>query len=547
MNDPNERRTLVAIALSLAVFLAWSAFFGPQPVPPAEEGAPTAEASGTPTTPSTPSAPAPLPVPVTEAPCLPSAVRLSTEVVDLSVTNCGGVVRALSFPSWHEAVDVTPWWTWIWQLVSGQSPGGWTPYASHEGHRKLLTDGSAFASTGRGEVTLDGAYEVTGGDGAAVTLRRTGADGLVTTKVLAPTADPDVLELTVTFEAATPLNGPLWIAVADRLDDAEGAYDMSPRLAAVVDGDLEQVQTPSEIAAPQALEGPVSWFGVEDRYFLAALVPAEPAWGTLHWQRLADGRTAAVWSSDKGLSPGAPVTQKFRLYVGPKHAERLNALGGGLEEAANLGVFGFFAKILGFFLEVFQKGLNNWGVSILALTFMVRLAFYPLSAKAFKSAKMMQAVQPKLKELQEKYADDKEAQTRETMALFQKYGVNPLGGCLPMLLQMPVFFALYSALLNSPDLYHASFLYVHDLSSPDPYGLFPAVMAVGMVLQQRMTPMQGMDPAQQQIMKFMPLMFALFMFGLPAGLSLYYSFNTALSIAQQWYNTRSYQPIALQD
>ncbi|MFZ5481394.1 MAG: membrane protein insertase YidC [Myxococcota bacterium] len=542
MNEPNERRAIVAIVLCLAVFYVWSAFFVPKPPPPEETPpeAPVAEA---------PSAlpPSDTPVAVVEdAPCVPQTLVVSTDSTEMTVGNCTGAVTRLDIPQWDRAVDVTPWWTWLWRKVSMQDPGPWRPYGPEGGAQAMLGEAGELGLAGRGPVGAGGGAFVAEQAAGGVTLRRLGADGLTVTKTLAPTEKPDVFDYTITFSSPTALSGPLWVGVADSLKDVEGAYDMHPHLAAVIDGELEQLQQPSEVVGAQALDGPVSWFGLEDRYFLAALVPEDPAWGSLKWVALPDGRKGAfLVGQESGLAAGQPTTLKFTLYAGPKYHERLAELGHGLEEAVSLGFFGFFAKIMLFFLEVFEQGTKNWGLAILALTLFVRIAFYPLNRKAFVSGKMMQAVQPKLKEVQEKFKDDKEAQTRETMALFQKHGVNPLGGCFPILVQMPIFFALYSALLYTPDLFHADFLYITDLSAPDPYGALPAVMAVGMIVQQRMTPMTGMDPAQQQMMKFMPLVFALFMFGLPAGLSLYYALNTVLAIAQQWYNTRSWKPIEL--
>ena len=545
MNDPSERRALIAIVLCLGIFYLWSAFFAPTPPEPTTPEAPVTE-PGTPVT-SVPAPPTPVPptaVPASET-CVSDVIPLTTSIATLELDTCGGSVDAIEIPVWKEPVEVTPWWIWVWNTVKTQAFGPWHPYEAEGGVQAMLGEGGQFGLSGAGALGSDATAPWTRVDGT--TLRRTAPSGLVITKTLAPTDAPDVFDLTVRFESATAVAGPLWIGVADDLRDVEGAYDMQPRLAAVVDGDLEQLQAPSKVTAETPIEGPVSWFGLEDRYFLAAMVPEDPAWGALRWARLADGRVGAfLVGSDTALAAGQPTTLKFTLYTGAKYSERLGDLGHDLDEASSLGIFGFFAKIMLFFLGAFHSVLRNWGASIIALTFFIRIVFYPLNLKAFRSAKMMQAVQPKLKELQEKHADDKETQTRETMALFQKHGVNPLGGCLPILLQMPVFFALYSALLHTPDLYHADFLYVRDLSSPDPFGAFPFFMAIGMVVQQRMTPMTGVDPAQQQIMRFMPLIFALFMFGLPAGLSLYYALNTVLSIAQQWYNTRSFKTIQLE-
>jgi YidC/Oxa1 family membrane protein insertase len=544
VSEQNERRALIAMVLCLAVFYVWSAFFAPKPPPPEAEptapavveGAPAPAAPATPTEPGAPLAAAP------EGPCVPQPVDVRTAGADLAVSNCGGALTQVSFPKWEHAVQVTPWWTWIWKTVTGDSPGPWRGYVAPGGPQSMLGENGQIGLAGRGELGSGGAYVVEQSAGG-VTMRRLGADGLTVTKALTPTADPDVFDLVVTFESPTALNGPLWVGLADTFQDVAGNYDMHPRLAATVDGDLEQLQKPSKVEATQTLEGPVSWFGLEDRYFLVALAPDDPAWGRLQWATLADGRKGAfLVGQDAGVAAGQPTRLHFTVYTGAKYVDRLSALGHGFEEAVSLGFFGFFAKIMLFFLGIFHSVMKNWGLSILALTLFIRLAFYPLNRKAFVSGKMMQAVQPKLKALQEKYADDKETQTRETMALFQKHGVNPLGGCLPIVVQMPIFFALYSALLYTPDLFNADFLYIHDLSAPDPFGVLPFIMAIGMVTQQRLTPMTGVDPAQQQMMRWMPLVFALFMFGLPAGLSLYYALNTVLAIVQQWYNTHSWKP-----
>ncbi|MDP2314506.1 MAG: membrane protein insertase YidC [Pseudomonadota bacterium] len=544
MRDPNERRALIAIVLCLAVFYVWSAFIAPKPLPPPEEGVAT---SGAPAEAPVegalpPGAPNAVATVEPTGPCTDERVDLDTKTAHLGLSTCGGAVKTLQMPEFEEAVTVTPWWIWIWKTVSGQSPGSWRPYGESSGVLSLLSADGALATAGRGPFAADGAYTIVGRN--PVTLQRVTADGLTITKTFAPTEDPAVFQVSVRFSSSVPLNGPFWVGVSDAFRTPESVYDMAPHASAVVDGSLERMSEPDEVTAPTALEGPVSWFGVENRYFLAALAPADPTWGTLSWTPVGEGHGAYLVGPSASLTPDQPIDLQFTLYTGPKHVERLAELGHEFDEAADLGFFGFFSKILLFFLGIFHSGLKNWGLSIIALTFLVRLSFYPLSAKAYKSGKAMQQVQPLLKELQEKYKDDKEAQTRETMALFQRHNVNPLGGCLPMLLQMPVFFALYSALLHTPDLFGASFLHVHDLSAPDPIGAFPFFMAVGMVLQQRMTPMTGMDPAQQQMMRFMPLIFALFMFGLPAGLSLYYALNTVLSILQQWYNTRSYKPPA---
>lgn len=559
MNTQNDRRALTAILLSLLVFFVWSWFFAPTPEPTADvDGA--AEAG---TAPSTPSAPASVPAAaapaVVSAPCVAAPRELASSIATLEVDNCGRLLSAVTMSSVSSPLTVTPWWTWLWGKVSGGAEGGWQPYVAHEGNIEFLTAQGAFGYAGREALGLpSGTWEVSESSGAYV-LRRLGADGLLVTQELRPTAEPDLFDLTVRWESQTPLTGPFWVGAHDALASLTGHYDAKPQLEAVVDGDLEALTDPTTITTETTWPGPVSWFGVSERYFLAALAPKDPAWGTLRLAPLKlDGPVAIpgaapgvplkeagvgifLVSNATSLSPGQPLEASFRLYVGPKDAERLNTLGGGLEEAAALGFWGFFAKILLFFLHMFHSAVQNWGWAIVALTFLVRLSLYPMARSAFLSGKKMSAVQPRLKEIQEKFKDDKEAQSRETMKLFQETGANPLSGCLPLLVQMPVFFALYTALSTTPDLFQAPFFYIQDLSAPDPIGLMPALMMIGMVLQQRMTPMTGLDPSQQTMMKIMPFVFAGFMFGVPAGLSLYYVVNTFLAILQQWYNVRSWE------
>ncbi len=545
MKDPNERRAMLAIVLCLIIYYVWSVFFLPPPeLADTAAGTPVAEA---PTAPR-PSDPVPSPAPAEVAvACDPSPRSIASDMAALEADGCGGGLRQITLPNTQAAIQVTPWWTWIMNLVTGTSRGPWVPYGPEQGQQKLLGEDVRFALAGRGHRASTMGTWTTTVEGDALVLR-TASDGFSVEQRFAPTESVDVWSYTARFEASRPLEGPLWVGIAGTFDDPTGAYDMNPHVAGVVDGALQQLLSPTGLSARDPMIGKVSWFGVEDRYHLAAIAPVDGAgWTTLEWAPLPGGQTGAFLVGPDRIAPGAPVTLEARLFTGPKDVERLEQLGSDLGDAANLGWFGFFAKILLFILHIYHAGVGNWGVSILLLTFTIRLAFYPLSATAFRSGKMMQAIQPKLKELQERFKDDKEALNRETIALFTKHKVNPLGGCLPMLVQMPVFFALYTGLQFTPDLFHADFLYLRDLSAPDPYGVLPTIMAIGMILQQQLTPMTGMDPAQQQMMRIMPLVFALFMFGLPSGLALYYALNTLLSIAQQWYNTRSIKPIELHD
>jgi YidC/Oxa1 family membrane protein insertase len=538
--DPQERRTLLAIALSLAVFYLYSFFFIPAPPPaPGTPATPTAvpsTAASAVSAPALPAAPAPSSDP--ETPCFAARAPIPIQSAAVALDPCAGALVTAEFRDVPAPLDVVPWWTWIWRTVSRGGVGAWVPYGDLGGTESLLTDSGRIGFVGRGEIARTHGWAPADGQALASVRAR---DGLVITQALSPSdLGADVARMVVRIEARDATAGPFWLALDDTFLPVDGVYGTQARVEAHVDGKFRSRLVPAD-APPGGDPGttPAKWIGVGDRYFLVALVPEDPAGVTMRWTVSGDRTGAALIFPESALAAGQAIERAFLVYAGPKEVERLATLGHELDAAADLGFFGFFAKVLLFFMEAFYTVLGNWGGAIVALTFLVRIAFYPLSAKAFRSAKMMQSIQPLLKEVQEKYKDDKEKLGREQMALFQRHGVNPLGGCLPILVQMPVFFALIGALNHAPALFHADFLYVQDLSAPDPYGILPALMAVGMVLQQRMTPMTGMDPQQAAMMKWMPLFFALFMFGLPAGLSLYYTINTVLSIAQQWYNTRS--------
>lgn len=539
MKDPNEKRTLTVLVLSMAVIWIWSAFFAPPPVPPVDAAAAPESAEVVP-------APPVAPAPVADSTCKGERTVLASSSTELVATDCGGLA-AITFPGVKSAVKANTWWGWLLGKLDGSSPGGWEPYGEGEGPESLLSEKGQALAVGVGERKLQaggGAWTVTSAD--PLVQVRQAPEGYTVTRSILPGDKPDTWNVKVRVEASQAVPGPVWVGMVDEI--VPGAATTNVRqLSAAVDGSLESLADPEAGCGsmfsgplPQAWDEPVDWVGIGDHYFLAALAPLEGTSGTLELSRPAEGLMGAFFVAPTAqLTPGQPVELNFALYTGPKELGRLAEFGHALDEAASLGIFGLFAKILLFTLHMFQGVLGNWGLSILALTFLVRLSLYPLTRKAVVAGRKMQVLQPEMKALQERYADDKETLNRETMALFAKHGVNPLGGCFPILVQMPVFFALYAAISYEPALFHANFLYLQDLSSPDPYGLLGVLIVLGMYAQQSMTPMTGMDPAQQQMMKLMPLFFGFMMFSMPAGLSLYYTLNTVLAIVQQWYNTRS--------
>lgn len=547
MKEQNDRRIFTFVAVSLAVMWTWSYFFAP---PPPEQSAAAvvegAAAEGTAAAGAVPASATPAPsAPVaSEAPCTGKSAVLESATAALEVSDCGAI-RSVRFPGVGAPKVVTGWWSWAWGRATGSESGGWVPYAGGDHDLDLLTKGELLAA-GRGPYAFGGTWTITSTD-PLVQERRT-ADGFRVVRTITRGASPDLWNVRIHMESDRPLLGPFWVGSADQFGTFS-AYSTAPTLLNWTEGDwdAEHLASGADFSAPKVWDGPAGWSGVGDRFYLVAAAPDDPAAASrAEWARLDADRVGSFYVlAAPSLAPGAPIDVSFTVYAGPRELARLEAAGHGFEEAVSLGWFGLFAKFLLVTLHLIQSVVGDWGYSILALTLLVRVVTYPLTRQAVVSGRRMQALQPLMKELQEKYADDKETLNREMMALYGKHGVNPLGGCFPMLVQMPVFIALFTALQYEPSLFNQQFFYVQDLSAQDPYGFLSLFVVVGMYVQQTMMPTTGMDPTQAQMLKLMPLFFGLMMWSSPAGLALYYSLNTVLAIVQQWYNTRSIPPAVL--
>jgi YidC/Oxa1 family membrane protein insertase len=242
-----------------------------------------------------------------------------------------------------------------------------------------------------------------------------------------------------------------------------------------------------------------------------------------------------VTSPQITVNPGQFVTVTHRLFVGPKDIDILKSQGNSLEQSLDLGWFTVIAKPLLYTLKFFNGYVGNYGIAIIIITIILKVLFFPLTHKSYKSMKDMQKIQPKMAALKEKYKDDRDAMNKAVMELYREHKVNPMGGCLPMVVQIPVFFALYKALMFSIELRHAPFfLWVTDLADKDPYYVTPVIMGITMFVQQKMTPSQ-MDPIQQKMMLALPVVFTFMFLSFPSGLVLYWLVNNILTIGQQMY------------
>lgn len=280
------------------------------------------------------------------------------------------------------------------------------------------------------------------------------------------------------------------------------------------------------------------WVAFLQHYFLGAWVPAENAAHTYNMRKAAGNYLTGYYDSALVVAPGTQGETFTSLYLGPKDQDRLAEISENLDLTIDYGWLWWVAQPLFWLLQMMFAIAGNWGWAIVLLTILVKLAFFPLSAASYRSMANMRRVAPKLTSLREQYGDDRQKLSQEMMALYKKEKINPLGGCLPILVQMPVFIALYWVLMESVELRQAPFmLWLEDLSLKDPYFILPLIMGASMFIQMQLNPTPP-DPMQARVMKLMPVIFTVFFLFFPAGLVLYWVVNNILSIAQQYYITK---------
>ena len=314
---------------------------------------------------------------------------------------------------------------------------------------------------------------------------------------------------------------------------------------------------PGDIEEKNVYNGKISWAGYTERYFMAAVMPKLSNDGVTN----RDTKVKLSYANDlvtsdfiqqmDRLDPGKQAIYPFVFYLGPKSLKVLGTYDNSLKNAINFGFFNILAKPLLITMNYIHDMIPNYGMAIILLTVLIKLLFWPLGTKSYKSMNKMKKVQPLMTELREKYKNDKQKMNKEVMALYKTYKVNPASGCLPMLVQMPIFFALYRMLYQAIELRHAPFFgWINDLSAPDrlfefgfsipmmqqPYGLpmLTLIMGASFFLQQKMTPVSG-DPMQAKMMMMMPIFMTVLFINFPAGLVLYMFVNNIISMGQQYY------------
>jgi YidC/Oxa1 family membrane protein insertase len=326
--------------------------------------------------------------------------------------------------------------------------------------------------------------------------------------------------------------------------------------SAYINGKLEQIAI-KKIEEKNKFSGHLQWLAIESQYFMSSLiVPQAPEAGMrliMHDNSILENRYI---SPEVTIAPAAMHTLDFDIFMGPKSLSLLKSLGGNLDKAVNFGMFDILAKPCLWLMNFIYRFIPNYGIAIIFLTILTKVLLWPLGNKSYKSMSEMKKLQPLMTEIREKYKGDKKRINEEMMGLYKTYKINPMGGCLPMIVQIPVFFALYRMLYQAIELRHAPFfLWINDLSAPDrlfhfnfsipfmqpPYGIpvLTIVMGATMFLQQKMSPPMG-DATQAKMMMLMPIVFTFIFINFSSGLVLYWLVNNVLSIAQQYYVQKKY-------
>jgi YidC/Oxa1 family membrane protein insertase len=396
-------------------------------------------------------------------------------------------------------------------------------------------------------------FSLTGHEQQQLVFQYTSATGLVVDKIFILDASSYAIGLDVKVENNTPstLQGELEVSLVKKWTDDDKPQEsmVFAGTATYIDESVEQVEVDDIVEDKPSYGSSAVWTAFETKYFMSALVPLDP-FTDIRIQHKSNLVTNTITTPFHSLNPGSSVVYSFLTYFGPRDKAILETVGNSLSKAINYGFFDPIASPLMSVLNYFYGIFGNYGIAIILLTVIIKLLFWPLTHKSYASMKSMQKLKPEMDKIKEKFKNDRARQGQETMALYKEHRVNPMGGCLPMLIQIPVFFALYRSLYQAIELRHAPFmLWITDLSAADTLfsdaldlsfalGPLPLIMGFTMFLQQKMTPTNA-DPNMAKMMLMMPVIFTFLFLSFPSGLVIYWLINNCLTIVQQYYIHRT--------
>ncbi|HWI41564.1 MAG TPA: membrane protein insertase YidC [Verrucomicrobiae bacterium] len=514
-----EKRAMIAVVLSIAFFYVYSTYLMPAPKAPKPNPAQGAVSSA-----RMVPVPAPAGAPIPVAAAQEQEVTVDTPLYTAVFSTLGGALKSFTLKDYREAPAAgSP----PVRLVHAASPA---EYLFRSGGSGLpLVEDAVYAPSA-------GAVSVAAGEAKELVFTWQAPTGVQVRKVFRFSGAGYGISLVhqISNLGASPVAGNLRIGMQRAKSGVTtGRHEVEAALS-YADGKLTNTAL-KDLEQKQDRKTNVGWAGFTDKYFLTALLAGQTPIAEVLTQGTGGTVQETVVSPQLTLQPGQQTVVSYDLFLGPKQVDLLKAQGKNLEQALDLGWFSALAMPLLQALKFLYRFVHNYGIAIIIITVVLKVLFYPLTYKSYKSMKEMQKVQPMMAKIREKYKNDRDAMNREVMKLYQEHKVNPLGGCLPMIVQIPVFFALYKALMFSIELRHAPFmLWITDLAGKDPYYVTPIIMGVTMVIQQRMTPSQ-MDPVQAKMMMALPVVFTFMFLNFPSGLVLYWLVNNILTIAQQAY------------
>ncbi len=547
-----DKRTILAFLLSFIILVGWSLFFGPkQEQAPVEKDVPADHVGQQvpEVRKATPPPPQAQPPALEKTPAKAGVtenekeIEIDTPLYTAVFTNAGPTIRSFKLKSYRQTTDpASP----PIDLVSLKKEMGDFLLIGFDNHSAPKKEATVF-QVDQNAIRL-------GPESSPKDIVFTGVtpDGLsiVQTFRFYPDRYPIDLKVDVTNGSKSPVEGVFRGSLKAMSPHDKGGYYAYVGFALLLNDKLEEVEV-KDPSDEKALRGPLGWVAYEDNYFMAAIVPDVPSEGTFTGRHLSSGILEGTYLQPPvSINSSELRSSRYELYLGPRDLGILKDFGKDLDRAINFGWTDIIAKPLLYVLRFFDTYIHNYGLSIILLTILVKILFWPLTHKSYKSMKEMQKLQPRMAKLREKYKNDKQKLNQEMMALYKTYKVNPMGGCLPMIIQIPVFFALFRVLGGCIELRHAPFaLWINDLSAPDRLFHFPfqipfmtppcgipvltLLMGASMFIQQKMTPTPG-DPAQAKIMMFLPIIFTFMFINFPSGLVLYWLVNNVISIGQQY-------------
>ena len=550
----DTQRLIALIVFSFSALLLWDAWQKHTAPKVAQTAATTIPSAPSTTTPATPTAPAaapaapagassaPAPVPAaTPAVAAGVPVAVHTDLFDVAISPVGGDIQRVTMKQVHSALDRT-------QPLTLMEPNDKHYFITQSG---LLGEGLPNHKTvyepEQRNYTL-----APGMDAVEVRLRAPAANGAEVVKRLTFHRDSYVID--IAYDITNRSDKPLapW-AYFQFLRDANAPSQEAAQTSAFAGVTTftgpafyteEAKYTTIKFAdldkdKPVKVKAKDGWIGVVQHYFVSAWLPKPGVERELYSEKVDSLYRTGVKVPARPIAPGATATIDVPAYIGPQETDRLEKAAPGLDLVLDYGWLKVLAVPLFVFLKWIHGIVGNWGWSIIILTIIIKLVFYPLNAKAGRSMAQMKVLAPKMEKLKQLYGDDRQKLNQAMMELYRTEKINPLGGCLPIVVQIPVFIALYWVLLSSIELRHAPWLgWIHDLSAPDPYFILPVIYAVSMLVQTKLNP-QPADPVQARVMLIMPIMFSVFFLFFPAGLVLYWVVQNLLSILQQWHINRT--------